>query len=35
MVPSRCNADRLGRNPYETSKKSASKIGSNTSLAAC
>ena len=28
-------ADRLGRNPYETDKKSASKIGSSTSLVAC
>ena len=28
-------ADRLGRNPYEHDRKSASKIGSNTILAAC
>jgi hypothetical protein len=27
-------ADRFGRNPYEHGKKSASKIGSNTTLAA-
>ena len=30
-----CSADRLGRKPYETSKKSASKIGSSTRRAAC
>jgi hypothetical protein len=29
-----CVADRLGRNPYETGKKSASKIGSSTSFTA-
>jgi hypothetical protein len=28
-------ADRFGRNPYEHDMKSASKIGSNTILAAC
>jgi hypothetical protein len=30
-----CVADRFGRNPYDTDMKSASKIGSSTSLAAC
>jgi len=30
-----CVADRFGRNPYEHGAKSASKIGSSTSLAAC
>jgi hypothetical protein len=29
-----CVADRLGRNPYEHDKKSASKMGSNTIFAA-
>jgi hypothetical protein len=29
-----CVADRFGRNPYEHDKKSASKIGSSTILAA-
>jgi hypothetical protein len=29
-----CVADRLGRKPYEHGRKSASKIGSNTSFAA-
>jgi hypothetical protein len=29
-----CTADRFGRNPYDTGKKSASKMGSNTIFAA-
>jgi len=30
-----CVADRFGRNPYEHGRKSASKMGSSTILAAC
>ena len=35
MISIACVADRFGRNPNETGKKSASKIGSSTILAAC
>ena len=35
MISSAAVAERLGRKPYETGRKSASKIGSSTSLAAC